>query len=100
MKELEAKYKSKFRNKLKWYKQDQNNPLLKCIIDDFDSTISDAFQELENRSCSNCKHWINEAFSANKNDLKGFCSLFGICNGDLSHDMSNDFCCNKWKNKD
>lgn len=54
MKELEAKYKSKFRNKLKWYKQDQNNPLLKCIIDDFDSTISDAFQELENRSCTNC----------------------------------------------
>lgn len=54
MKELQAKYKSKFRNKLKWYKQDQENPLLKCIIDDFDSTMSDVFKELENRSCTNC----------------------------------------------
>ena len=46
-KELELKYKSIFRNKLKWYKKDQTNPLLKCIIDDFDSVMSDICLELE-----------------------------------------------------
>ncbi len=47
LKALELKYKTEFRNKLKWYKYDQTNPLLKCIIDDFDSVMLDICLELE-----------------------------------------------------
>ena len=84
--------------------------LLKRLQDNHDKEISRLLLEIQDAkneifrlncsSCSNCNHWISETFSTNKNDLKGFCSLFGICNGDLSHDMSNDFCCNKWQNKE
>ena len=48
-------------------------------------------EELENRSCDNCKYWFYKTLETN----------IETCNfGLISHDYKSDsFCCNKWKSK-
>jgi len=53
-------------------------------------------EELENRSCSNCKHWNNSCFNLSVNTT-GFCMYYGISNGSFEEDMKNNFYCNKWE---
>ena len=56
----------------------------------FDQAI-DELEELENRSCENCKYWFYKTLETN----------IETCNfGLISHDYQSDsFCCNKWEAK-
>ena len=59
-----------------------------------ESDINEAvteLEELENRSCDNCKYWFYKTLETN----------IETCNfGLISHDYQSDsFCCNKWEAK-
>lgn len=57
---------NKFNIKLKWYKADQENPLLGCIKDDFESVIKEVYNDFRNI--------INiEIDKLNNKIHKGFC---------------------------
>ena len=56
------------------------------------TSIAEAIEELEdleNRSCDNCKYWFYKTLETN----------IETCNfGLISHDYESDsFCCNKWE---
>ena len=64
--------------------------LINKIYDEFNLEL----EELENRSCINCKHYkiyppTKEMFCNNENTKIGFRQC----------DTEKDFCCNKWENK-
>ena len=63
-----------------------SNGLHKLMID-----LIEELEELENRSCENCKYWFYKTLETN----------IETCNfGLISHDYESDsFCCNKWEAK-
>ena len=68
-----------------------------CNCNDRTNLLDEAIkelEELENRSCSNCKHYkfyptTKEMFCNNEKTKIGFRQC----------DTEKDFCCNKWKSK-
>ena len=54
-------------------------------------------EDLQNRKCANCEFWNKDCRNFPLNTT-GFCTFYGIANGDFEIDMQENFCCNKWKN--
>ena len=64
-----------------------SNGLHKLIID-----LIEELEDLENRSCSNCKH------SLNLHNTKNIINSELVCKIDSRYN-NKDFCCNRWQNK-
>ena len=62
-----------------------------------DEAIED-LNELKNKKCNNCKYWNKDCVNSPLNTF-GFCTFYGIANGDFEDNMKDNFCCNKWESK-